>query len=1292
MAVRVHQVAGVWFFDLDPNATPLDADYYAIDLQFHRGSDSVHYIIDDLGGGNPKLAAEAQGDITVGPGETLTPGQGIVIELNDPGISKIPGLTNQVELEDVNSGGNTGGLNTRPQDETFSMSVWKEAGLGVIGPVAEYDPFPSGNTNGIPDSNTQTPNLQVLWETFNTSKIAQTLFVADHTTDGGDRIAVQATDGPNPVTLDPGVSTFLTGGVFHYPGEFQAPVPVSRGDEFDISSDSAVNDGPNFIGNTNGITGPLTIEQGAGQNTVIISDKGDTTLTMPPTVTLSSAPGLAPPEIDGTITGISPAPISYFNPVAPDPFNLPVPISSVSLELVGADAMPTTFDVTGTIENASIVGHKDPANNPWLNTLTLDGGAVGGNVFNIQAATVNKLTINSTTLDSINIASDAPTNAGNTAGIGAATAITVNTSGLGNTLAISDQSGANPDNVTLTSSQISGFSTTTSTTPAGFTTILPISYTEAAGGGGLAFVLRGPDTQPTVFNVASTLPLDTVILNGGPIGGNVFNIQTAAGLSVTANTGDGNGDIVNVTSTLGSLGGNLDGIAAQVTANFGIGTGDILNVSDEGGLASSTTADVTLSNTLVGAVTYNFIRGFTPPYIAYSEGGTLAVNIYTSNSQPTDVSVASTLGAGTTLSLTGGAGGDNAFNLLSATADSVTINTGNGGLNAVTISDSAPGVSGTTAGISATTAVTVNTGSGADKLVVSDAGGAAGDAVTLTNAQISGFTTIPIAYTAVLSGKLEIDLDGSNASGDTFNVPNTLALGLGNSVSLTGGLAGGNAFNLGSTAAANNGQLSLLGATITVNGGGGIGNNLEINDHGSTGAFNYQVGSSSVKTDISSPRPFGGVTFSNVQTMQLDATEKRNLFTVAPSATTVYTINGYGPTATGAPGGNVPANAGDQITLVPAGTQNFVLTKTAVPAGGNSYNGNWTFSNRDPINFTNIESLPIPNAGPSVSNPILVEGADASVSGQPLVKVLFAANGQSVDPAHPNGFLAYETTYHGGVRVAVGYFDNTGQQEIAVAPGAGHSPTVKVFDLFGNMLFQFQAYASTMTNGINIAAGNIEGTAAGKTELDDIVTVPARGVSEVRVWHDQFPTVPAVPVTMYRDFTVFGTGFIGGSTVAVADLNLDGRGDVIVGSGSGMQSLIETFDVKLAASSYNPFRIFYPFDASYRGGVNVSAISVGPGVTVPEVIASQANAGSPMVRIFNGVNGIVTNTFTPYAGSGSNTAVRTVAKSVGGHLYVYTAQSTHGQSNTIRQYDPSTNAIIDFILESDPNFLGIYLG
>jgi hypothetical protein len=66
-------------------------------------------------------------------------------------------------------------------------------------------------------------------------------------------------------------------------------------------------------------------------------------------------------------------------------------------------------------------------------------------------------------------------------------------------------------------------------------------------------------------------------------------------------------------------------------------------------------------------------------------------------------------------------------------------------------------------------------------------------------------------------------------------------------------------------------------------------------------------------------------------------------------------------------------------------------------------------------------------------------------------------------------------------------------------------------------------------------------------------------------------------------------------------------------------------------------------------------------------------------------------TFTPFAGQGSNAPVRTTTKVVGGHLFIYASELVHGNTTSIRQIDPSNGAIVDYILETDPNFLGIFL-
>ena len=227
----------------------------------------------------------------------------------------------------------------------------------------------------------------------------------------------------------------------------------------------------------------------------------------------------------------------------------------------------------------------------------------------------------------------------------------------------------------------------------------------------------------------------------------------------------------------------------------------------------------------------------------------------------------------------------------------------------------------------------------------------------------------------------------------------------------------------------------------------------------------------------------------------------------------------------------------------------------------------------------------------------------------------------------------------------------------------------------GNLLYSFNpGYASNYVGGFNIAAGNVENLHAGTTELDDIVVVPSSGVSDVRVF-DRISTAP----TVYREFTAWGTRFLGGSSVAVADLNLDGRADVIVGSGPGMAPTIDVFNVSTATSASAPFRVMTPFASTYRGGVNVTAISAGSGVTTPLVVASQGISATQTIQVFNGLTGATVNTSTPFAGNGSTAAVHTTVKLVNGHVYVLAAQQTK-TGTKIRRLDLSTPARVTSII------------
>ncbi len=1262
---------------LDMSAPSQDLDYYSLTLTFTH-SNQVQYSWTRLTQNDDKAHPAPTGTApfypTTGNGTIdATPGLGPSIEFrgNDPAKT---GNVNSLNLIDLSGNG----VAPAGTDETFLMSEWKDFSVApptatALGQAIDYDTDPTA------DDATPTPhNITVVWYNTpffsgklggNSSGKTQPLTIFDNSgpvlggsPTGGDRFAIGATDALTATTLGGGVPVPV------YPGHFLPPTASGfMGDEYDITSDALPlgHDGPDFNGDLNSILGPLTILQRAGQGTIILNDKANKTIAAPKNVLISSALDKTDPtglQVIGTIKGFAgPAgsvPIIFENIVPADPYNPPALISTISVTLVGADAAPTTlpppgspyatYTITGTLEFAKIAGQPT-----WANNLTIDGGASGFNEFDVQASTANVVALSTGdgSGNVVNLASDAPKNAADMTKI--KSSVVVNGGAAACTVNLIDLTDPNP--VTATAAVVTGSGASDQlqngvvyTQITGFTPAT-ISLSQAAGGQ-LSANVFGSQTQPLNFNLQS---------------------DSVSALALTTGDADGNHVVLSSTALLAT--GNVDGIISAVTINFGMGKLNTLDISDATG---ATAVGARLENDATG--TYNQITGFTSPLIQYSlkAGGHLDVSLFGSNTVPATFTVASTLGATTTLALTGGTNGGDTFNIQTASASTLTINTGDGDGNAVNITKA-----GDLTGIAS--AVSVHSGAQRNSLAVTNSAGSSGAAVTLTNGQIAGWTSNPVVYDEVTGGSLAISLVGPKAAGTAAN-PNsflvTSTLPAGNSVALTGGLGGFNAFNVGSTATANSGLLNLIGAAISVNGGAGPNNNLEIDDHGSSGAFNYSVTGSKVTTALgAASRPFGGVTYSNVRTLQLDATDQRNVINVAPSATTTYAINGWGPTATGLPGGNVAIGAGDVLTIDFTGTLGAHFSQTAVPAGGDSFNGGWTFSNRMAVTFNSIEDFPVP---------IVAYGADASASGKPMVKVLRLGSSDVISTfnAFPN-----EPTFHGGVRVATGYFDSSGHQEIAVVPGAGHVPIVKVFDRLGNLLYSFNpGYASNFRGGFNIAVGNIEGIQAANSEIDDIVTVPSSGVSDIRVF-DKISTAP----TLYREFTAWGTRFIGGSSLAVGDLNLDGRGDVIVGSGPGMAPTIDAFDVTANAKVYVPFRVLTPFGSGFRGGVNVSTISAGSGIASPLVVASQGISATPTVQIFNGLTGATVNSSTPFSRNGSSAPVRTVVRLVNGHLVVFAAQQTKGNSTAIRQFDLSNPSAgyVDYILETDPNFLsGVYLG
>ncbi len=205
--------------------------------------------------------------------------------------------------------------------------------------------------------------------------------------------------------------------------------------------------------------------------------------------------------------------------------------------------------------------------------------------------------------------------------------------------------------------------------------------------------------------------------------------------------------------------------------------------------------------------------------------------------------------------------------------------------------------------------------------------------------------------------------------------------------------------------------------------------------------------------------------------------------------------------------------------------------------------------------------------------------------------------------------------FTGGVRVAAGDVNGDGITDVVVAMASGGGQ-VRVFSgADGRRWRASHPFGTGFTGGVFVATGDVNadghddillgaGTGSGLAKLIDGATLGEVG--------------PGAP---------FGTGYTGGVTVAMGDVNGDGRADLIVGTAFG--GLIRIFDGPTLA----PLASAFPYGPLFPGGVHVAAGDV-TGDGIDEVAVAPRNSGGP-VRVytmqaellieghpFNGVRGV----------------------------------------------------------------------
>jgi hypothetical protein len=147
-------------------------------------------------------------------------------------------------------------------------------------------------------------------------------------------------------------------------------------------------------------------------------------------------------------------------------------------------------------------------------------------------------------------------------------------------------------------------------------------------------------------------------------------------------------------------------------------------------------------------------------------------------------------------------------------------------------------------------------------------------------------------------------------------------------------------------------------------------------------------------------------------------------------------------------------------------------------------------------------------------------------------------------------FLAYEGSFRGGVMVAGGDVDGDGRDDVVTGTGVGGGPRVVTFSgADDHVISNFFTAEDTFRGGVLVATGDVDGD----SQDDVIAGTGVGGGPVVRVFD-------GLSRRELAHFLADDAAFRGGVRVAAADVNGDGRDDVVAHTRHGNDDLLAVFD------------------------------------------------------------------------------------------------------------------------------------